>query len=174
MKSEGRFIFECDTRFGDGSGGRRVMRGYDYEDIVLDYLQQLQEPNKEYDTTGSWINSYKITDTKNNKEYTNIIKFIEAGFSEKDPKSSNILDNGVISLANREIYTRACEKAEKIATVYMTEYLNKNAKPIDDEDRFKYQCWKCGKPLNDANRSPLIYLSYPPKYACRDCDKDLL
>lgn len=34
----------------------------------------------------------------------------------------------------------------------------------------KQVCWKCGKVLDENNRSSLMYLSNPPKYTCKDCE----
>lgn len=33
------------------------------------------------------------------------------------------------------------------------------------------KCWKCGKELNDENRSNVVYTSNPPKYTCTSCEE---
>ncbi len=164
MRADGRFRLELNIRYGDGSGGLRKSCHDDPEGVILAFLIGLQEPNPEYATTGSWFETYTIYDLEKDKEYNNIDIFIDEMHNEKSP------NDGLISLANCEIYHRAVKNALKVSEVYMMEYYNSKPK----EDQFKYKCWKCGKPLTDANRSPLVYLSFPPKYACLDCDKDII
>ena len=50
---------------------------------------------------------------------------------------------------------------------------NKNNKPTKTEMpkvAEELTCWKCGKVLNEDNKSSLMYLSSPPKYTCKEFD----
>ena len=171
MKVDGRFRLELDIHYGDGSGELQKSRHDDPEGVILAFLTGLQEPNREYAISGSWFEAYTIYDLEKDKAYDNIDTYIDEMHNEKIPNDwEHPLTGGLISLANREIYHRAVKKALKVSEVYKMEYYNSKPK----EDQFKYKCWKCGKPLTDANRSPLVYLSSPPKYACLGCDKDII
>lgn len=169
MKAENRFKLVLDIRYGDGSGGVVYSFHYDPEGVILSFLTSLQDPDKEYATTGSWYNFYEIIDLKKNENYTNINKYIDAMYNEKN-HDSYLLEDGLISLANREIYHKAVKKALDQADIYKRYYTENNNSRVTAHLR----CWKCGKALNDANRSPLVYLSNPPRYACTDCDKDII
>lgn len=45
------------------------------------------------------------------------------------------------------------------------------ATPDIDPKKYYNVCWKCGKKLNNRNRSSVEYLSFPPKYTCKECEK---
>ena len=90
---------------------------------------------------------------------------------DRNETTATLLNHGhMLSVAPKVLWEYClCPKCfEKFNKEMTYPYKNIEGKKEPQED-FE-RCWKCGKALDDKNRSNLVYTSNPPKYSCKDCD----